>query len=816
MGESNEKFVYSHCMGSGCHESCCLKTYVEDGKIKRTERIELTGPETDLYGICQKGVSYPKILDLSERLIYPMKRIGPRGSNEFERISWDQAMKEIGEKLRKVIDEHGKEAVLMSMSYSGYPDNNTPCLHMLMQYRFMHGMGINGITFGAWDYSCLLAQAIDYGSNIAYCDTDYRILSKANHLILWAGSPIGNTRAAGTSRYLLDAQENGAKIVHIDIRYSPTSAKADEFVVVKAGSDAALALAMCNILVSENRFDARYMINHTVAPFLVRKDDGQFLRESDVVEGGDPLLYVAWDKNAQEPIFVPPHFHADMDADLEAVVEVGGIQCETAFSLLRKNLEKWTPEYQEEYTGVAPGTVRHLVDEYMDKEGCIVLEEGIRYINGVEAYRAIQLFAALSGFMTEQGKGICIMASGQNHPSTAGVLNDFPIMVPYGLENAKSGVVPIAEFIEEAYKPEPKYRALLITCGNPVHANPYRGLYEEVLPKTDLVVTYDVQMTETALMSDYVLPDCTTFERMELIRRGNHIILQEPAIEPMGECKSPVEFFTLLAKEVGLEDLFDKSTEEWLELRLQSGHPMMQLESGPLSMEYMKEHKMVRLNAPADLPDCFTGGDFRTPSGRIEFYCEDLADSGRPMTTWKDPYIYSEERKKYPLQLMHARNRFLMQSQLWYDMPELKKLAGSVPELYVNPVDAAERGIADGEIIEVFNERGTIKMKARLSQTVPPGVTLGWYSFMQKHYPEGSSSLNAIGTNCGDPKLVDEFALEEMDMMQKRYAVPEGQDPSFELMMQGRLPTILNAEVYIGGNYDSIWENTCDIRKIEG
>jgi len=109
-----EEFVYTACMGTGCHEGCFLKTFVENGKVARTEQGILGPPEGLRYGICQKGIEYARFPYLPTRLLHPLKRVGERGEGKFREISWDQAMQEIGAKLRGIRDKYGSESVVVN------------------------------------------------------------------------------------------------------------------------------------------------------------------------------------------------------------------------------------------------------------------------------------------------------------------------------------------------------------------------------------------------------------------------------------------------------------------------------------------------------------------------------------------------------------------------------------------------------------------------------------------------------------------------------------------------------------------------------
>jgi anaerobic selenocysteine-containing dehydrogenase len=243
------------------------------------------------------------------------------------------------------------------------------------------------------------------------------------------------------------------------------------------------------------------------------------------------------------------HNFQDSSPELFARLTVNGIPCQTALLKLREHLAEWTPERQEALTGVPAETVRQLAHDYAaNKPALTFLNYGMRYYNARESHRAVHLLSALTG-----GKLALSQIGGGGH---AVRLNTLPITCPDGIENIKGTRPTPYDFFESFKAPEPKYRALLNVMGNPVHAQPDRKMWtDEVFPRLDLIVDYEVRMTDTALFSDYVLPDTSTFERMELLPQAGWMILQEPAIEPMGEVKAPADFWRELAKQVGHADV---------------------------------------------------------------------------------------------------------------------------------------------------------------------------------------------------------------------------------------------------------------------
>jgi anaerobic selenocysteine-containing dehydrogenase len=797
----NEKVVYTACQGWGCHEHCILATYVVDGKIERTERSILKGSQAERYGICQKGILSAKFPYLPERLLYPMKRVGERGEGKFERISWEQALDEIGAKLNEIRKKYGSRAVVVNPFPCGYPINTTG-LGMPLQYAFISKFDASMLEAQAIDMSIINMNPIDYGDPILWFMQNVEYLSKSDNLIiLWGGNPIGWTRPAGTSRVLMDAKERGVKLVDIGVIYDSTAAKVDQFIPIRPGTDGAMALAMTNMLIEEGLYDEPFLIEHTVAPFLVREDNGLFLRESDIVAGGDSANYMFWNRVPAKAMSIAPHSFDFGDAypDLCADVVLNGIHCKTAFFKLKEHVSQWTPESQEAITGVPAETVRKLLYEYVDKKpSTIFINYGLRYLNGTATARSISLLPVLSGNLGLPGGRFISGPLGDGYPIT---LNMNDIMYPDGIENAKGDVVLMNEVLDSFdNRDSQQFKAFINTMSNPVQNWPNRSLWrDQVFPNMDLVVVFEVRMTDTCVFADYLLPEATIFEREEIVCPiGNCIVLNEPAIEALGESRPPADIWRMLAERVGLGQYFDHTTEEWLRIMLQTDDPGVTGVEPPITLERLREEKIIRLNVPDDVYDNWENMDLITPSGRVEFYCEDLADASGAMGNYVEPQIHNKVKSaKYPLQLLPGRHRFYMQGQL-VELPELRTLGGKVSVVALNPVDAQARSISQGDWVEVFNDRGNVRARAHLSEAFPSGMAHLWYSYQRKDYP--TDPPTALSSSLSTREVEDAVSIKWGEVFKQRFG---GLPLSMMTSMVGRT-----------GN-ETLWDDLCEVRKVE-
>ena len=798
--KQNEKVTYNVCQGFGCHDHCILKTTARDGKIVRTERTILPPPEGEWSGICQKGIMAGRIPYIPERLLYPLKRVGKRGEGKFERISWDQALDEIGAKLNEISAKYGPQSV----GIHPFPCGLAPVFGLWnpLGVRFANAFGATFMWGQTIDTGSFFSGFTDFGSAWAYGQHDPRPIVNSKYIILWGTEPI-TTRPGWRAGLLTKAQENGAKIVSIGLTYDPTAAKADWHIPVRAASDAALGLSMCQVIIEEGLYDEEFLLNKTVAPFLVREDTGLFLRESDVTAGGDPDKYMVWNSSPEKPVAIPAHSHEypkGIEPALSASVRINGIRCKTAFDMLRDHVQAYKPETQEDTTGVPASSVRKLVHEYVAaKPSTIWYDWGGagRYYNGQRSHRAIDLVAMLTGNIGNLGLIISSLSYGW--PVS---FNDMALDFPDGVEGAKAKSMLPLEWYKAITQGDPyPIKAMILYAGNVVQSLPSLQAWEEIFRNLDLIVCYEIRQTDTTAYADYVLPDLTVFEKYDLINPAgfNHIVLNEPAIAPIGEGKPPAEMWRELGKRIGLEKYFDKSTEEWIDLWLKSEDPAIAGIQPALSFERLSKEKLVRANVPEEPFDAFNNPDFLTPTGRIEFYREDMADIGEAMTRYVEPLIRSPQAKGYPLQFYTARSRFFMQTQ-FAEVPELVKLAGGGLKMRMHPETAKERGIEEGNIVEVYNDRGSCKVQVQITECIPPGVVHLWYGWPRKYYIEGFHKQMMFPISLL-PETDDPLRLKWEELARKCYA---------------QLPDIVNWEVYSSSGWDTMWDNYCEVRKVEG
>lgn len=794
MGE--ESFVYTACPGWGDHDYCALKTIVKDGKIERMERIVYSEPERLDGHICQKGCLAGRQPYDPKRLRKPLKRAEgtPRGGGQWEEIGWDQALDEIGAKLCEIRDTYGPQAVTLWNLGAGVPAQYS--FENLMPFRFANTFGVT-VPMGSigLDNGPFYAEFYNAGSEFPRTVVDPRIMVGTDLIYVWGCNPIENQMRCAQN--LVRAREAGARIVDLGLIFDGTAGFADEFVGMKPASDGYLAMAMVNYILQNDLQADDYLLARSIAAYLVDEETGRLTRD-------DAGNFYVWDNEAANFGAVAPKAGAYPSADIALFGRfetVDGKTYATALQLLKERASAYTFELAAEKCGISAADAERLTRDWVEAENAFILSGyGLRYRNSNETYRQFLLLGCLTGRLGKPKSGVFEALQLQSWPL---VLNDLPISCPDGVANVKSVPVRMAQWFAAAEADDSPYKALIVCSGNPVHQQPDRQRWLDVVRDMELVVDYDVWLTDTGEIADYVLPDCMSFEREDLITGAcyNHLILQEPAIEPQGDCHEPVWVFSELAKRVGLGDYFTLSIPEYIDIRLQTKYPLIAGINPPVTYERLKKEKIIRAAAPAEpkyTPYLNPAEVLDSATGRMEvIYAENLVPVGLEVTHVLEPNRIGKS-EVYPFQLFTGRQRFFMQSS-FTDDPITVKLSGETPATRLNPADAARMGLAQDDTVEVFNERGHVVTRLDLDESVPAGTVHVWFGWRRRQFEEGTYAeitAQCAGAESQGPAEDKWFA----DWL----AAGHHPNPYVESMSS------------LTGSTDCYWDSWCDIRKYDG
>jgi anaerobic selenocysteine-containing dehydrogenase len=718
---------------------------VRDGEIRKVESADYPGDPT-ARSICLKGLSSVRLVYHPDRLKYPLKRVGDRGEGKWQKITWDEAFDTIAAKLLDVKKKYGPESVKVIAASSSHVGL---LMGRLMAARFANVWGAGGAFEPKSHW--LADMRIPAASLLTLGDSgqSHRLqdLLHSKMVIIWGGNPAETYFPE--MRFILDAKDRGAKIVVIGPLFDATAAKADQWVPIRPATDAALAMAMIHVIIQEGLYDKDFVMRYTVGPFLVRGDSKLFLREEKE--------YRVWDLSTNGPCPV----ETASDPALFGSFAVDGVTCKPAFQVLAERAAYYTPERVEGITGIPAETIRGLALEYgRSKPAAIRMYYGMsRTLNSTLSSRAAITLAAITGNIGLSGGGASIP---QITPSI--VLNEQGVACPTGapgvksLPGSKSSIRGWKQIREG--KPYP-IKVLFNSFRNDLQCDGHVEGYQEIFKEIDLVVVMDIFMTRTAQYADIVLPEATIYERDDLVTATDYLQGMEKAIEPLYETKSALEIWSEIARRVGLGKYFRHGPRDYMKVLLDSSHPSVV----GITLERLEKEKIIRGNVPYPPEIPFARKEFPTPSGRIEFYNELLVEFGQELPlhqeTLESP-LRSLLAKQYPLTFLTAKVRATTHSVM-ANVDWMKEVS-SEPMLDMNPIDAEKRSIKDGDMVVAFNDRGKVKLKARLTEAVRPGtvnVPHGWWpeQFAEGHYSDLLHRIDDLSII--DPVLEEDFVIRD-------------------------------------------------------
>ncbi|NQT48469.1 MAG: molybdopterin-dependent oxidoreductase [Chloroflexi bacterium] len=701
MSTTKGKHIVRTVCGMPDYLKCGLSVEVIDGAISKIRPADFPDPVDK--GACVKGLAVSELVSHPDRLRYPLKRVGARGSGKWQRISWDEAMDSIAAKLQEITKEYGSSSVAwMTSAWPSLAGGGYSRLISLTQGTWVDWWGC-GDAAGPCADMATFGMLMGEGCLQRFEDPRFSIV--------WGYNPALTVHTY--MRKITSARRKGGRLVVIDPRFSETAAHADEHIPIRLGTDGALALGMLHVILKQKLEDKRFIVEHTVGPLLVRSDTGLFLRESDLVDGGSQHRFMVFDENSGRE---QPCDASGVSAALTGVYSIRGIECRPAYELLAGLVRDYSPEYVSEITDVPADVIQRLAISYAtQKPAAIYRGWGVqRSFYGDLNCRAINTLAAVTGNVSLK------------RPSSF-ALNTRPFMMPGGPYSS----VPVLMLHDAVGKGEPfPVRAVWCAFHNFVNQMPNTNrVINELVPNLEFIVVCDLFMTASARYADYVLPVASFLECTDVTLssfQNVYLQLQQKVVEPIHESKSDFQIAAELGRRMGFGDHFNKSEEEYIEELLGSGHPSMQ----GVSLDRLRQGPIM-----ADSSDRVQ--QWKTSTGRIEFYVEELKEFGQELPIYLEPVesTRTELARRYPLSLLstHPVNR--VHSTLATNQTLLK--LDPEPTLEINPTDAERRGISDGELVRVFNDRGQVKVKARLSQGIKPGVVNiieGWWP---EQYVEG-------------------------------------------------------------------------------
>lgn len=744
--DRNEEIFPGICQGY-CNNGCFLNLHVRDGVLVRTSPREL--PDSDYNRICHKGYTLPFRVYSSERVQYPLRRVEgtERGAGEWEQITWDEAIDEIATRWQGIIDEYGPEAMALHAASGSFA--------IMSGGRPWAPWARFGKLLGATTLSMPVDAATDYalsrmiGRGYFHSANEPKDVLNAKTIFIWGANPA--ISQLNSWHFIAEARAKGAKVIVIDPVFNVNAALADQFVPIKSATDGALAFGMMNVVVENGWQDNEFLAQHSCAPFLVKSDTNAFLRLSDLGRaeaGSDADAVVVMDAAGN---FDTPDKIAE--PVLEGTAEVEGVAVTTSYSLLLERIAEWPVDRASEVTGIDADTIVELARAYAcDGPTYNYTFFGTdHYYNGHWNAACMGALAILTGNLGKHGAQMGVAGTTGASPwlNAAGAQD-----VPCASDNRRTVLgMRLSEIVDEGtYLGEPfTLRGVYCQGGNPVGNRGDRTKMIDAIKKLDFVVVADMVMSETAQYADIVLPVSFWCEHEDARTSwiGHpHIMHCTQAIEPLGEAKSDFEIHKLILNKMGYGEYLDMTEGEWIELALDTD------ECRAMGIDYATLAEKHALRAVPSKDDTYVfgeGGVFPTPTGRACFYLEDPKASNDDaagydyekeyLPYWEGPLEIAggnSENPAYPFQFMTEHPRFRTHTQ-WYEVDALREI-DTEQFIYINPDDAAGLGLANGDKVKVYNDRGYLVGHVQLRANNPTGIVSAVKGWVASQVIEGHLS----------------------------------------------------------------------------
>jgi len=630
--------VYSIC--GMCAVRCPIRVETEGGVVTW---IEGSPHAPGIEGaLCAKGSAGLAFEYDAERPQHPMIRTGARGSGQWKKATWEEALDYIAGKLKNVTSEHGARAIALADRGGPFTD---------LTKSFVKALG--SPNYADHDDTCAKNVNMACQSVIGYSRGDMGYdFSNTKHIILY-GRNVFESLQVKEVNDILNAMEKGARLTYIDIRATVTASKADTFLQIRPGTDYALNLALIHTIIKEKLYDAGYAAKNITGL-----------------------------------------------AELESFVA------------------PYTAEWAEKETGIPAQSIIALARQASEAKPSVIFHGGwmlSRYIDSFYSSRTIHILNALMGSI--EAKGGIIIAKGAKDAGAKG-LNSLGARMPEvkdkivdaDMQGKSLGTGHIVNFYKAIKTGQPyPIRAFFAYRYDPMASLPDPEEQKKVLDKLELLVSIDVNYSETGWYSDVILPEATYLERSNIlaVKKGPKpsFIMRRQAVAPKYDSKPAWEIFTLIAQRMGVGQYFPyKSIEDIWNYQLEGTGVRIEDFSAKGSVSLAKEPIMMD---PEKLK-------FTTPSGKIEIVSGKMAG--------KYPFLapYVSPRKpgagEYRLTFGRTGAQSHAQSQNNIYLNEIT----SENTLWINDQEAAKLGIKHKDTVEVSAEGYTGRIKAHVTPFIHP------------------------------------------------------------------------------------------------
>jgi len=671
------RVVHTVC-SHDCPDSCGVLVTVDASGRAVKVAGDPKHPVTQGF-LCGKVAKYLDRVYAPERILYPLKRkagvakgalVRGREHEAFERVSWDEALDAIAARLQRISDEFGPEAIL-PYSYAG-------TIGQLgfgsMDRRFFHRLGACQLERTICSEAGGEAWKLVYGVKLGTPTEDFRL---AKLVLAWGANIHGNN--VHLWPFIEHSRRNGGRLIVIDPYKTRTAALADWHIAIRPGTDGALALGMMQVILNEGLEDRAYIAAMT-----------------------------------------------------------------HGFERLAERVKEYTPERVAAWTGMTAAEIEALARKYATTQpAALRLNYGVqRTENGGTAARTIAMLPALTGAWKYRGGGAVLSTSGAfDWDKDALQRPDLALASPLGRLARTVNMCELGGALTgegTGIRDQGSVKALFVYNSNPAAVAPNGNAVKAGMERSDLfTVVHELFFTDTTDYADYILPATTFLEHTDVQGAYGHYYVQlsQQAIEPPGEARPNVWLFGQLAQRMGFEeDCFRDEAEDLVGQALAIGVDGHSTIAGMehVTLDGLKEQGHIPMGfyrEPETEPFLpFSAGTVPTPSGKVEFYSKTLAAKGLDPLPGFIPAVESrwgKDAARYPLEFLSRKADNYMNSTFAHLDVHRKMEARKSQRLEMHPEDAAARGIAEGDAVRIWNDRGALTLTAMMNASLPAGVVAG-------------------------------------------------------------------------------------------
>ncbi len=750
-----EKKVHGYC--ALCISRCGSVATVVDGQLTKVE------PDPDHptgQSFCIKGKAAAEIIYHPERILSPLKRTKPKGSSDpgWCRISWEEALTTISDKVREASATAGKESVCFGVttpSGTGISDSFT------LINRLAHAFGSPNTLFATencnWHKD--FAPKITVGDSIGMPD-----YANSGCIILWGFNPV--TSWLAQAELINSAKKRGAKLIVIDPRKVGLANKADEWLPIKPATDGELAMALAHQLIINNGFDKPFIQQHSNGPMLVDEDSGQLLTGTDFNQ--DKNLLFAWDKQLNQLVsYDPPtrryhpwpHQAGKKSLDNQEGLALFGqfkvktanatVNCVPAFQLYAENCSQFTPEVAEKITGIPSAQIIATAQLIANSSpvSYFTWTGTAQQYHATQTGRAMALLYALTGDIDSRGGNVYFTKPAIANLFGLELLSPEQRTKTLGIKSRPLGPATMgwvtSKDLYNSIENEAPYptKALLSFGSNPLLTKPDEKQARQALQKLEFYLHIDLFHNETSQYADIILPSCSVWERpgfypgFQISQQAESLLqLRLAVIEPLGESKSDSWIVFELAKRLELgHKMFDCDAKKAFDALLK---PLNLTENQ--QQQLLNNPKGIDLKLETSYQKHIRNG-FATPSGRVEIFSSTFANHNyAPIPAFETKFDVKEH---YPLALTSAKVIQFCHSQQ-RNIASLTKRQ-PVPLAEINPETAARFSITDKDWIVISSGEGEMEAQCKLSNKIKPNVVCCQYGWPagDQHYSKNYNSL---------------------------------------------------------------------------